>query len=58
MISGRDPGLWAQKFWASGVYGFIQKNILAEKFADELTRLLSSEEIKEGNRKVRMGYAI
>jgi len=25
MISGRDPGLWPQNFWASGVDGFIQK---------------------------------
>ncbi|MBT7770315.1 MAG: response regulator [Rhodospirillales bacterium] len=58
MISGRDPGLWSQKIWASGVDGFIPKNITAEKFADELSDFLSPEIIDARDRKNREGYAI
>ncbi|MBT3907835.1 MAG: response regulator [Rhodospirillales bacterium] len=58
MISGRDPGLWSQKIWASGADGFIKKNTPAEKFADELADLLSPENIDAMGRKERVGYAI
>lgn len=58
MISGRDPGLWSQKISASGADGFIPKNISAEKFADELSDLLSPEVIEARDRENRVGYAI